>query len=317
MTETLASRLGWAEHKAYVPIAFAVTAFALGVQLALITEAIGAGTYPPAGKTTLAWVSGLVLVVSAIMHVPWARVQQAVEGSTKILEGSPIPSRSVHLAPYHETQFTQTLVPGDEAPANNGQADAGLGGEVTARVHSPLSAGPVVAPGEEMDFTIEAEPQELSHELDVQIEVHGPNGSRQMQVPMEGTQANHTLAFEDPGEFTVAIVLDHPRSEPVSKEIHGRVASYREEVGRLFETLKEQAAAAGLDVGPGSTPREVCHVLGEATEVKPTQLADLAVELEVALYGDEEVDRATYETVHGAIASTGLLEAEPSQEVRR
>lgn len=302
---SLAARLGWTDRRGYVPAAFALTAFALGVQIALVTEALGPQAYPPQGKTGLAWGSGIVLALSALLHVPW---RTALGKAREALSGPEIPRRAVHLAPRrHEEGFV-------EAGTHNGHVE-GVEADLKARVHSPLSAGPVVAPEEEIPVTIEAEPEELARELDVTITVDGPDGSRTTRHRMQGTQLEHTLAFAEPGEFTVRIELDHPSAQPVAKTLTGRVASYREEVARLFERLKEQAARAGLDVTAGSTPREVCREVRGVSQADPAELADLAVELEVALYGDDEVERSTYETVYTAISSTGLLEER--QEARR
>lgn len=307
---SLAHRLGWPERTGYVPAAFAVTAFALGVQIALATEALGGGSYPPAGKAVLAWVSGLVLAASAVLHVPWSR------GVAKLQDalGSEIPRRDVYLAPFHRPDPPPGADGGPEH-AHNGHSPPS-GAELRARVHSPLSAGPVVAPGEEVPLTIEAEPEELAQDLEVTITVQGPSGSGTVHEQGPGTQLEHPIVFAEPGAFTVSIELDHPRAQPAAKTIRGRVRPYREEVARLFEQLKESAVRTGLDVGPDSTPRELCRQLRSLPDVDPGSLADLAVELEVALYGDETVDRATYETVYAAASGTGLLE-DPTPGVRR
>jgi hypothetical protein len=302
----LAQRLGWTDRRLYVPAMFAVTAFALGVQIALVTEALGAAGYPPAGKEGLAWGSGLVLALSAVLHVPWSDVRAKLEG----LGRSPIPRRSVHLRPYDPAREATV---GEPAHNGDGEVDADL----KVRLHSPLSAGPAVAPGEELPIVVEAEPEQLARKLEVQITVRGPEGSRTVHERMPGTELEHVITFEETGPFTVRVEVDHPRADPVAKTLQGRVTTYDEEIGRLFEQLKEQAARAGLDVTPSSTPREVCQELRGRESADASQLADLAVELEVALYGDDEVDRATYETVHAAIAATDLLDEAPAQGVHR
>lgn len=313
---TLASKLGWTDRRGYVPTAFAVTAFALGVQIALVFEALGPTSYPPPGKGTLAWSSGLILGVSAVLHVPWERLRSSWANARQTLESSRLPRRAVHLAPYYRSRPDPGRDETSVDARTNGHP-AAQAARLEARVHSPLSAGPVVAPGEEIEFTIEAEPEHLARELDVTIVVDGPTGSRSTRTGMSSTELTHTETFEEPGRFTVSIQLDHPNADPQSKTLAGRVATYREEIGRLFETLKDRAASKGLDVGPGSTPREVCRELRKLETVGPGDLADLAVELEVALYGDDEVDRSTYETVHAAITSTHLLDDASPQEVAR
>lgn len=306
---TLAHRLGLPDRKGYVPAAFALTAFALGVQIALVTEALGSQPYPPQGKTALAWISGLLLGASTVLHVPWktafAKLQD--EWATEI------PRRAVHLAPYHEPRPDPQ--PDREHPHNGHEPTSGT--RLQARVHSPLSAGPVVAPGEELPLTIEAEPEQLARELEVTITVHGPSGSGTVHERMPGVQLEHPIVFAETGAFNVSIELSHPRAQPTSKTLRGRVIPYQEEIGRLFEQVKDRAERAGLEVGPDSTPRELCHQLRTMTDVDPGELADLAVELEVALYGDDEVDRSTYETVYEAISATGLLDEGRAREVAR
>jgi len=303
---SLARRLGWTQKRGYVPAMFGLTAFALGVQIALVTEALARGSYPPEGKATMAWASGLALAASALVHVPWGKLADLVPET-----GSSIPRRSVHLAPHDPTR-----PPGEETHAHNGHVEASAA-DLKVRVHSPLSAGPVVAPGEELPVTVEATPEELARELAVAITVRGPDGSRTVDERLRGTQLEHVATFDATGPFAIRVEVDHPRSQAASKTLEGRVARYDEEIGRLFERLKEEARAAGLDVTAGSTPREVCGELRSRAEADPSQLADLAVELEVALYGDDEADRETYETVYGAIAATGLLEEAPTQEAPR
>jgi hypothetical protein len=310
---TLAHDLGLPERKGYVPAAFAATAFALGVQIALVTEALGPAGYPPAGKASLAWGSALGLGISAVLHVPWRRI---VDDAREAL-GSDIPRRSVHLAPYHEPSPQPSTPEG----VHNGHAppepENEVGARLQVRVHSPLSAGPAIAPGEDLPLVVEAEPEDLARELEVTIDVHGPSGSGTVHKRMPGTQLEHTVTFAEEGAFNVTIELSHPRAQPTSTTLRGRVAPYEAVVGDLFERVKDQATRAGLDVGPDSTPRELCRELRTLSDVDASQLADLAVELEVAMYGDEAVDRATYETVYEAIAATGLLEEGPAREVAR
>lgn len=307
---SLAERYDLIDRTGYVPAVFAITAFALGVQIALVTEALAAANYPPAGKATLAWGSGLLLALSAVLHVPWRRV---IDRGRQAVPRSAIPRRSVHLEPHDPMQEAP---PQPQAHFPDGH-DATSAADLRVRVHSPLSAGPVVAPGEELPLTIEAEPEELARELEVAIALRGPDGSRTVHERVDGTQLEQTATFDEAGPFTVRVDVDHPRAEPATKTLRGRVAPYEEEVGRLFEHLKDEATDDGLAVSPGSTPREVCRELRTRTDADASQLADLAVELEVALYGDEDVDRGTYETIHAAIAATGLLEEAPAQEVPR
>lgn len=307
---TLARRWNLTDIPGYTPIAFVVTAFVGGVQLALIIQAAGGAGYPPDGKSALAWGTLTVLGLSAILHVPLSsssidlsRVREAVSG----LFGR----RAVVLEPYFQPDTDGTPV--SSSDQTNGEArpqPEEVLPTLSARIHSPLSAGPVVAPGEPVDVTIEAEPAELAEELTVTVQTRGPGGSDEIGRPMEGTEMVHEVAFDESGSFEITVELTHPRADPVSKTLTGRVSSYREEVGRLFEELKERMASLDLDVGPQSTPREVCAELDRVDAASPDRLADLAVELEVALYGDEEIDRSTYETVHQALDALSLSHRE-------
>lgn len=313
---TIAAKLGWTDQRGYVPTVFAVTAFALGVQIALVFEAFGPASYPPRGKSLLAWSSASILAASAVLHVPWEGLRASLADLKEAITSSRVPRRAVHLAPYYRSR-PETVGEEVSMDARTNGHEQTQAPTLEARVHSPLSAGPVVAPGEDVEFTIEAKPEHLARDLEVTVVVDGPTGTRSTQTGMPGTELTHTEAFDEPGEFTVTVQLDHPNADSQSKTLAGRVATYREEIGRLFEILKERAGAQGLDVGPGSTPREVCRELRKLETVDPGDLADLAVELEVALYGDDEVDRSTYETVHAAIASTRLLDDASPREVTR
>lgn len=295
---TLAQRLELTERPGYVPAVFTVTAFAAGVQIALLVQALGGGGYPPAGKGTLFAVSLAVLGASAILHVPIAKLDLSwlTDRLSDLNE-----RRSVVLAPADREPAVHA------APASSSeQTNGGTPPRLSARVHSPLAAGPVVAPDEVIPITIEAEPESLAKDLEITLEIHAPSGTRTVERRMEGTRIVEGISFEQAGAFQVRVTLAHPKADNAAKTLEGRVASYREEVGRLFEALKETLATAQLDVGPQSTPREVVAELRRVDAADPSRLADLAVELEVSLYGDQEIDRATYETVHTAIDALSL-----------
>lgn len=302
---SLARRLGLTELDGYVPAAFVVSAFAAGVQAALIVQAFGDASYPPIGKGTLAWSTLAVLGLSAVLHVPPGPLSEGVDRvRDRLAELNR--RRHVILEPYLARS-------GNGPVSSSEQTNGGSSAEprealptLEARVHSPITAAPVIAPGEPVPITIEAEPEVLAKDLTATVEVTGPQGSRTVERPMEGTEMTLEERFGTPGSFSITVRLTHPRSEAASKTLEGRVASYREEVGRLFEQLKERMMNAELDVGPQSTPREVCNELRRTDAAPPDELADLAVELEVSLYGDEEIDRSTYETVHQALQGLRL-----------
>lgn len=305
---SLARRLGLTDVTGYVPAAFAVTAFALGVQGALVFEALTGSGYPPVGRAGLAWTSLIVLVASAVLHVPPDRALSAFE-----TVWNPIASigarRSVVLEPHPDGPGHHLDATPEAAGGTNG---AGRVQRLSARVHSPLAAGPAVAPHETLPVTVEAEPEELAREITVTFEVHGPAKTRTLHREMRDTRLVEGLEFAGSGGFEVHVEIDHPDAEPVSQTLTGTVTTYREEIGHLFETLKERLAEDGLDVGPQSTPREVCEELGRVDAAEPDTLAELAVELEVALYGDDEIQRATYETVYTTLRS---LDAPTPEEV--
>jgi len=302
---TLAERLGWTETKGYIPTAFTITAFAIGVQVKLVADALGPRSYPPAGQDALGWGTLAVLAASLILHVPWRRWPQARDKIAELAE-------TTTTEPAADAEPAGGPAPGTPDRTNGHNEPPESMPRLKARVHSPIQHGPVFAPGDEVPVTIEAEPEELACDLEVTIETESPSGSQTAQPEMTGTQLEHVVSFGDPGRFSLTVKLDHPRSDPASKTFEGRVATYREEVGRIFEEAKERGSKAGLDIGPQSTPREVCRELGKLDGADAGDLADLAVELEIALYGDEEVDRASYETVYHAIEGLDL----PSEDTR-
>lgn len=297
---TLARRLGLTQPSGYVPVAFTVTAFAAGIQVALIVQALGGAGYPPEGKSLLTWLSLGIIGLSALLNLPFESIDAGAIPKALSNLGK---RRAVILEPYLDRATNGGPAATSSTEQTNGDADPAPSGahRLSARVHSPLAAGPVVAPDEVIPVTVEAEPEALAQDLEVTFEIHGPDGTREVHRGMEGTRIVEGVSFEAPGAFTIHVTLTHPDADEAAKTLEGRVASYREEVGRLFESLKETMAELGLDAGPQSTPREVCSELGRIDAAEPGRLADLAVELEVALYGDEEIDRASYETVHTAI----------------
>lgn len=302
---TLAKRTGLADVPGYTPVVFTLSAFAAGVQVALLVQAIGPSGYPPADRSTLAWITLAVLGGAAVLNVPLRRPSLDLSRVHEVLRrlGG---RRAVVLEPYFDRDGASLSSSGEQTNGSATPEPEEVLPTLSARVHSPLSAGPVVAPGETVPIAIEAEPEQLARDLTVTVEVHGPDGSTQTQRPMEGTQLTHEISFTSSGAFEIDVRLTHPRADPVSRTLTGRISSYREEVGRLFEELKETLAGTDIDVGPQSTPREVCAELDRIDAAGPDRLADLAVELEVALYGDQEIDRSTYETVHQALDALQL-----------
>ncbi len=301
---SLAQRLGLPRLPGYVPAAFVATAFALGVHAALVLEALRGSGYPPDGRALATWSTLAVILASLLLHAPFERAASLAQSARRSLQ-DPFQRRAVILEPHPEAHAPPTV----RRPEHNGQPPAQ---RLSARIHSPLAAGPVVAPDETLPVTVEAEPEPLTEALSITFEVHGPEASRTVHRTMEGTRIVEGFQFKHAGGFEVHVRLEHPDADPVEQTLKGRVGPYREETARLFEALKERLAEPGLDVGPQSTPREVCNALGTIDAGDPANLADLAVELEVALYGDAPVERATYETVYTAIQGLSL----PSQGAR-
>jgi hypothetical protein len=301
----LAQRLGWTRSSVYAPAAFAVTAFAVGVQTALVYQAAGGTGYPPTGRGALAWGTLVVLTASAILHVPPGPIGRALAGAWNELADATA-ERAVVLEPHPDARPATRSLGG-----TNGASEVS---RLSARVHSPLAAGPEVAPDETLPVTVEAEPGDLARELEVTFEIHGPSRSRTVHRSMDGTRLVEGLAFEGTGRFQVRVGLEHPHAEPVGETLEGEVVPYREAIGQRFEALKGRLADHGLDVGPQSTPREVCEELGRVDAADPGDLADLAVELEIALYGDDPVERASYETVYTTLKTLDLPEREEVRE---
>lgn len=285
---TLARRLGLHDLPGYVPVAFVLTAFAIGAQAALLLQSFPGSGYPPPGQSVLAWTSLIIILASLALNTPLDPIKRGSK-TLKSTLSRPFQRRSVMLEPHPDQPLRGGVVDG-----TNGEETMP---RLSARIHSPLAAGPVIAPGETLPVTVEAEPESLGYELTVTFEVHGPARTHRFKRGMEGTRIVEGLVFEESGGFEVHVGLSHPDAENVGQTLAGRVASYREETARLFESLKERLAKAGLDVGPQSTPREVCQELQRANAADASTLAELAVELEIALYGDEEIQRSTYEAI--------------------
>ncbi len=326
---TQADRLGLSEIPGYTPAALLAIAFSAGVQLTLIIQAFGGASYPPNGQGLLFWSTALLLIGGLGLHVPWSQLSSSLD-TDALAEAKPARHRQVLLAPAGQAPATSQAPSPAPAPANGHAskqaaeplvqtqgssaepatatqpAPSGPAPKLKARIHSPLAKGPVVRPGEPVPFTIEAQPKELAEELEVTVSVKTDEGTRKSTAAMKDTTLVHTETFDQAGVFEIVITLEHPGAPPASQTIQGRVASYREEVGRIFEELKARCQKAGLAVGPHSTPREVCSELRTARSAKAEQLAELAIELEVALYGDKEIERHTYEAVYQAVQAIQL-----------
>lgn len=308
---TLAERVGLSDHDWYPPAAFVVGSFAVGMQLALIWQALGTTPYPPPGKELLAWGSLAILIGLAALQLPPSpeTVDRVKARVAKLRDRL---SEATQTPPETDTGPRRT--PG----GTNGHAEAPQeppvqpAARLKIRVHSPLMVGPVVAPGETVPIQVHAEPEELARQLEVTFEVTHNDQTRTATANMQGTDLVHTETFEDPGRFEIHVQAHHPKGQPASKRIEGRVATYREEVGRLFDQLKARAREAGANVGDQSTPREVCKHLTTIANASYDDAEALRTHLEVALYGDAGVDRATYEAIHTIIREVGL-ETDPEE----
>lgn len=304
---TLAERFNLSDQRWYVPAAFVIASFAVGIQVALIWQAMGDASYPPQGKEALGWGSLSALVILAALHAPASR--QELDQTLQ-----PLSNLWTHLQRGRRILVLRRLEA--QEGATNGTppeaADEPLvqpaPQRLKVRIHSPLMVGPVVAPGESVPIQVRAEPAELAGDLSVTFRIEDAKGTRQTTGHMTGTDLVHTETFEAPGPFTVSVEVEHPEGQPASKTLEGRVASYREEVGRLFDRVREQAMAQGLDIGPQSTPREVCKALPTMANASYEDAQALRTHLEIALYGDGAVDRPTYEAIHTLLREVGLGE---------
>ncbi len=307
---TLADRLGLSDHDWYPPAAFVVGSFAVGMQLALIWQALGSTPYPPPGKGLLAWGSLLILVALIALQLPPS--QQTRERVATAID------RFRERLAEAKASGEPDEEPGAAAAGTNGHANppeepaVQPAARLKIKVHSPLMVGPVVAPGETVPVQVHAEPEALARELEVTFQVTHNDRTRTATANMQGTDLVHTETFEEPGRFEILVQARHPKGQPASKRIEGRVATYREEVGRLFDQLKARAREAGAQVGDQSTPREVCKHLTTIANASYDDAEALRTHLEVALYGDAGVDRATYEAVHTIIREVGL-ETDPEE----
>lgn len=308
---TLADRLGLSDHGWYPPTAFVVGSFAVGMQLALIWQALGPTPYPPPGKELLAWGSLALLVGLVALQLPPSQ-------ATRDRLASTLAGLRERLAEARQTDAQGQEAQPTQAAGTNGHPATSQGPAVEPaarlkiRVHSPLMVGPVVAPGETVPVQVHAEPEELARQLKVSFQVTHNDQTRTATATMQGTDLVHTETFQDPGAFEILVQARHPKSQPASKRIEGRVATYREEVGRLFDQVKARAREAGAQVGQQSTPREVCKHLTTIANASYDDAEALRTHLEVALYGDAGVDRATYEAIHTIIREVGL-ETDPEE----
>lgn len=310
---TLARKIGLTDHGWYTPTAFVLGSFAIGVQVALLFEAAGPPSYPPVGKEPLAWASLGLLALLALLHLPpeedtlhrtRANLQRAWTKVTGPLSTLLARRQELVLEPVDQPDASPGGSNGTGAEAQAPVAQAAP--RLKVRVHSPLAVGPVVAPEETLPIHVQAEPAELARELEVTFRVQETGTTRSTTTQMTGTDLVHTETFHDPGPLRVEVVVVHPQAQPARKVLEGRVATYREEVGRLFDELKATAMEAGMDVGPQSTPREVCQGLPALGNASYEDAEALRTHLEVALYGDDDVDRSTYEGIHTILAQTGL-----------
>lgn len=308
---TLADRLGLSDHGWYPPAAFVVGSFAVGMQLALIWQALGPTPYPPPGKEILAWGSLTILVGLVALQLPPSQ-------ATKDRIAATLTGLRERLAEARRSDAQAKETPPAQAAGTNGhgttpeQPPVQPAARLKIRVHSPLMVGPVVAPGETVPVQVHAEPEELARQLKVTFQVTHNDQTRTATANMQGTDLVHTETFEDPGAFEILVQARHPKGDPASKRIEGRVATYREEVGRLFDQLKARTREAGAQVGEQSTPREVCKHLTTIANASYDDAEALRTHLEVALYGDAGVDRATYEAIHTIIREVGL-ETDPEE----
>lgn len=308
---TLADRLGLSERDWYPPAAFVTGSFAVGMQVALIWQALGPTPYPPPGKGILAWFSLGILVGLLALHLPSAE-------QTRARVSRIITRIQARLAQTGDQAGEPAQAPPSAAGGTNGEGTATdrapvqEASRLKIRVHSPLMVGPVVAPGETVPIQVHAEPEALARQLEVAFQVTHNATTWETTATMQGTDLVHDETFDEPGPFEIVVEARHPQSDPARKRIEGRVATYREEVGRLFDELKDRAREVGAEVGRQSTPREVCQHLPTIANASYDDAEALRTHLEVALYGDDAVDRATYEAIHTIIREVGL-ETDPEE----
>jgi hypothetical protein len=169
---------------------------------------------------------------------------------------------------------------------------------------TPLEKGPVWPPGEPLPVTIQvrgASAQDLLS-LDVELELRHAGGAERARVALREPVAVLSQTVPQPGPFQVrarALWQGQPVAEAA---VEGRAASYREEIGRRFDGLKAGAAAQGIGITTGSTPREVRDAFVRHYPKLRRSMDDLLMALEVALFAEDEVGRDTYEQLVRALA---------------
>lgn len=292
---TLADRTGLPGREWYVPAVFTLAAFAVGVQLTLAFQALGDVGYPGEGRAWLAWLSGLTLAVLVVAHIPFELLGRLDLAALR----ERLPRREARVARLDDgdEEDAATAEPAPVQPSRETEAR-----RLKVRVHSPLAMGPVIAPGEPLPITIQAEPEHLAPELEVTIEIVRGEERRSQTVTMTAPTVVHSETLDEEGPFELVVTVKHPHAPAATKTIAGRVTSYREEVGRLFDELKADAENAALDVASHSTPREVAQALARGKLIEARHVRELAASLETALYDDTAVERSTYETIHAILS---------------
>lgn len=305
------------------PLLILVGAFCAGIQLALLLQMLGGNWAPEDLPMQLATFAVMVACAWLLLSPErrgqaeaWLRGQR--ERTAPSAEQAPpppppvvrepapaaAPMRSLPPPPMAKAAPPATAAPAKPKPAPVAQAPARPAlAPVKMSLESPLARGPVWPPGEPIPITIQvrmAGPGEPG-DIDIEIEVQHSKGTQRARLPLKGSVAVVSQAVPSPGPFVItarAIREGGPVSET---QVQGYASSYREEIGRRFDALKEACGAHGLEVGAESTPRELRDALAHKFPGLRKNLDELVGALEVALYSEEEVGRETYEALVRAL----------------
>lgn len=295
------------------PLTIMVVAFCAGVQLALVFQLL-LGTWTPDALPLQLATLALAVAGGWLLLSPERRAEadawfQGARQRAAAARPAPPPPTLQAPPPPAPARAPPKPAPPAQAPAKAKHVTAPplpakpALGPVKMSLESPLARGPVWPPGEPIPITIQvrmAGPGDPG-DIDIELEVQHSKGKERARLPLKGSVAVVSQAVPSPGPFVITARAIREGQSVSESSVEGYASSYREEVGRRFEALKEACENAGLEVGAESTPREVRDALAHKFPNLRRNLDDLAGALEVALYSEEEVGRDTYEALVRAL----------------
>ena len=289
------------------PVLILLVAFCAGAQAAFLIQAFrGAGYF--SANLLLKFTTLGLLLAGMYMLMPGSRQDEVRARAASTF--SRVRSSAADAGSRLQKKATSAVKPKPAAKTSNAPASGAKAAlPVKVALESPLQRGPVWPPGEPIPVTIQILVEGPGGAKDVEVEmdlVHA-GGKETVRVPIRGSAAVMSQTVPVPGPFTITARAFRGGEAVAETTLEGRAAQYREEIGRRFDELKTVAAAAGLPVGPASTPRELRDALARRFPRLRAELDELVVAIEVALYSQEEVSRDTYESLVRALSQLARL----------